>query len=390
MNTKDFLYNAVALSHISKNQEMTADLNKVLFDKGLTVEKLTRMNWLDFLQKNADEVMGADQTWFWKEWVEKEVLMTELIERMSNTESLLTYARQGLPDVDKIIFPVEWKKVRMISLEENKDQPQNKALTVQQVKKLVTPTIDVFTKEMIITTYFTDKLLRQSVIDIWNYVVKQIYDAYEFSAHNIILNWDTDTTSNNINCFWNDPATTLESGLKTDVMLFDWARKQALNKNATVDATWNLDLSLIRAARAKMWMKWLNPKDLVIVPDVTTYYKILNLTQAETIEKFGDAATVKNWVIQAIDWIKIMNREELLPTNAAWQYTWSWDTAWQILIIHIPSMLYWYTYGLNTEMSRYAEEKTTWITWSIGIWLAWNDYQNNVQPTSVASLIYNI
>jgi hypothetical protein len=105
-----------------------------------------------------------------------------------------------LPGANSITFPIKGKKLRMISLEENKDQPQNKTLTNKQVKKIPTPTLEIFLKEMIITIYFTDKLVRNSVLNIAEYIMSEIVSAYESSVHEIILNGDTSTGANtNIN-----------------------------------------------------------------------------------------------------------------------------------------------------------------------------------------------
>ena len=60
---------------------MKADLNKVLAEKNLTVEKMLNMTWLDY-EKNANEVMATTQTGYGKEWVQETILASELIERL--------------------------------------------------------------------------------------------------------------------------------------------------------------------------------------------------------------------------------------------------------------------------------------------------------------------
>lgn len=391
MLNQELMYNALALMHVNKNEEMKKDLNEVLKTNNVTVDQLLKMNGSEFIQTNSNEVMGTGQTGFGKEWVESEVIVAELMERIKNSKSLLAYARAWFPDADKVLFPVKGKRVRMVLLEENKDQPQNKTLTSKQVKKVGTPLIEVSTKELIITVYFSDKLLRQSVIAIAQYIMGEIFEAYEKSAHEIILNGDTATTAN-INCVDGAVATDLPDGAKTDLLWFDWARKKAISKGAVVDAGNNLDLLVIRQARAKMGIKGMNPDEVKLVPSQWAYFDLLNLTEAETIEKFGDAATVKNGKLVAIDGMEIINREELTLTQADWtiSITPANNTQEQMVLVHVPSLLYGNTYGLTTELSRYAEEKTTGITWSTGIGLGWDDEQNNDRPTSPVALIVNI
>lgn len=141
-----------------------------------------------------------------------------------------------------------------------------------------------------------------------------------------------------------------------------------------------------------MGMKGLNPSDLVMVPDMQTYFELLNLTEAETIEKFGDAATVKNGVLTALDGIEIVNREELGLATATGEIsaTAGNNVKGQIVLIHAPSLNIGIRRGLTTEVSRYAEELTTGITGSARIAVTFNDVQNTTQPTSPVALIRNI
>jgi len=377
--------------HASKNQEMKNDLNSILASSDLTVDKMLRMNWTDFVNTNANEVMWTGQTGFGKEWVETEVIVAELLARIENSESLLSLATRGFPDIDKILFPVNGKRVRMIMLEENKDQPQNKTLTEAQIKKVSTPLVEVNAKEFVITVYVSDKLMRQSVVNIANYIMDEIVKAYENTAHEIILNGDTKTGTGNINIIdWNTSA--LPWWAKSDLLAFDWARKVAIDKGATVDAQNNLELSVIRKARAKMGIKWVNPGDVVMVVEQNAYFDLLNLSEVETMEKFGASATVKDWVLASIDWMKIIPREELGLTLANWTIsaTEENNVYSQIALIHTPSLLAGNTYGLTTELSRYAEEKTTGMTGSVWFAMWWNDEQNNNRATSPVALIVNI
>lgn len=399
MINKKLFYNSILLFYANKpgNEKLKSDLNSFLeanSSEKMTVEQLLKMPWNDFIQTNANEVMGTEQTGFGHEWVRDNVLMTELLERIEAWESLLAYVnrQEALPGANSITFPIKGKKLRMISLEENKDQPQNKTLTNKQVKKIPTPTLEIFLKEMIITIYFTDKLVRNSVLNIAEYIMSEIVSAYESSVHEIILNGDTSTGANtNINVIDGGVAD-LPDWEKTDVLLFDGARKLAFSKVISIDANGVLDLSLIRKLRAKFGVKGLNPNDLKIVPSIGAYYDILNLSQVETIEKFWTSATVVNWTITAIDWIKIIPREEARKAmeSGKTSKTLANNTKDYLVMIHTPSLFFWNAYALETEFSRYAEEKTTGITGSTWIALGWNDEQNNQENTAPAWVIYNI
>lgn len=311
MLTNELLYNSVALMHANKKADMKADLNKVLEASGLTVDGLLKLSGSEFLQTNANEVMGTGQTGFGKEWVETVVLSAELIERIGNSSSLLSKigVKQMLAKVME--YPVRGARIKMIGTTENTDQPQNKTATAAQVKKLGTPTVQLTAEEFVVTVYVSDTLLEDAVLAIAEYVVSEIVSAFEYTAHNLILNGDTATTSStNVNAI-DGAVTALPDGAKDDTLKADGARKVAIANGATVDAGSNLDLSVFRTARAKMGIKGLNPAEIVAVIEQNSYFELLNLSEVETIEKFGDAATVKNGRLTAIDGIEIMNREEL-------------------------------------------------------------------------------
>lgn len=142
-----------------------------------------------------------------------------------------------------------------------------------------------------------------------------------------------------------------------------------------------------------MGVKGLNPKNLVLVPDTATYFKLMNLSQVETIEKFGDAATIKDGVLVAIDGIEIVNREELLlaGTNGKQDgVTPANNVKGSIVLIHCPSLVVGIRRGLTTETSRYAEEQETGVTGSARIAVTYNNTQNSVSATSPTALIVNV
>lgn len=391
---ENLFLNAIALMHVNKvGGEMLNDFAEVLKNSGeqLSVGQLLDMPAREFLKTNANEVMSTGQTGFGKEFVEEVVLSTELIDRLRNSSSLLAKAVIRSMTARKQDFPVRGAKVRMVSTTENTTLPAGGGVAAQ-TKKAPTAKITLEAATLVITIYYSDELLEDSVIAMAEYVMGEITDAYETSIHQIIINGDVDTGANtNINII-DGNTSALPDGNNTDLLKFDGARKVAIGKSATVDAGGNLALENIRSARAAMGLKGLNPADLVMVPDQQTYFDMLNLTEAETIEKFGDAATVKNGVLTAIDGIEIINREELLKATATGEIsaTAGNNTKGQIVLIHAPSLNVGIRRGLTTEVSRYAEIQTTGVTGSARIAVTFDDTQNSTQATSPAALIVNI
>lgn len=391
---QNLFYGAIALMHANKKGgEMLTDLQNVLQNSGesLTVSQLLNMSGAEFLRTNANETMSTGQAGFGQEFVEEVVLASELIERLQVGSSLLEGAVIHQMSGRKQDFPVRGAKIRMVGTDENPNAPTGGAVTGEN-KKAKTAKITLEAETLIITVYFSDELLEDSVINIAEYVMGEITAAYETSVHEILLNGDVDTgATTNINII-DGNTSALPDGNKTDFLKFDGVRKIALTKGATVNAATAIGIDHIRAARAKMGVKGLDPSKLRIVPDLATYFDLMNLTEVETIEKFGDAATVKNGVLVALDGIQIANREEMRQATATGEIsaTAGNNVLGQMAIIHMPSVHVGIRRGLTTETSRYAEEQLSGVTGSARIALKLDDTQNNAQATSPCALIINI
>lgn len=393
MLTNKLFYNAIALYHINKKGgEMVSDLNSVLKDENVTVDQLLNMSAEDFLKTNANEVLGTGQTGFGKEFVEETILSKELVERLEANDSLLVDATVKLMNGKSVDVPVKGAKVRMSLSAETTDAPTGGASDTTQIKKPWTASITLDAVSMKVTVYYSDDWLEDSVIDVAQYVLGAIYDAYETSIHEVLINGDTATgASVNINII-DGNTSALPDGDKTDVLAADWIRKIAIDNSNAVDAGWNLAIENIRECRAGMGVKGLDPSKLRLVPDTQTYFELMNLTELETIEKFGDAATIKEGKLIALDWIKIANREEMGLATATGEIsaTPTNNTKGQMAIVHTPSVYVWVRKALATELSRYAEDATTWVTGRTRIAVTLNNVQNNKEATLPAGLIVNI
>lgn len=396
MNPQDIFMNAMVINHISKNGgDMLKDFENMLKANGenRTVSQLLKLSGESFMLTNANEAMSSGQAGFGAEFVQTYILEPALIERLGNTESLAADAMQKTMSAAVNKYPVRGARRRMIgTTEENSYPGATPAVDTAQVKKMGTAEITLTAQEFVVTVYFSDTLLEDSVIDIAEYVTEEIIAAYDNTVHQVLLNGDVDTGSNtNINII-DGNTSALPDGNKTDFLKANGARKFAIDNSGTVDAGGALVLEDIRSARALMGMKGLDPSKLRLVPDVKTYFKLLNLTQAETMEKFGDAATVKEGRLVAIDGIKIVNREEMLQAQAAGTIsaTWSNNVKGQIAVIHMPSVHIGWRRKLSIEPSRYAEKRQTGITGSTRMAITFDNTQNNDIATLPATLIVNI
>lgn len=395
MTPKEALfYNAIAIMHVNKKGgDMLTDFANALKNSGEThsVSQLLDMTGEQFLKTNANEAMSTGQAGFGQEFVQEVVLSSELIERLQVDGSLLEGATIKTMTAKTLDLPVRGAKIRMVGTTENSNAPTGGAVAGEN-KKAKTASVSLEAKTLIVTIYYSDELLEDSVINIAEYVMGELTAAYETSVHEIIINGDVDTGANtNINII-DGNTSALPDGNKTDFLKFDGIRKLALTKGTVVNAGGNLALENIRTARAAMGAKGLDPSKLRLVPDISSYFELMNLSPVETMEKFGDAATVKNGVLVAIDGIKIISREEMVKATATGEIsaTPALNTKGAMAIVHVPSMIVGIRRGLTTETSRYVEEQLTGVTGSARVALTFNDVQNSKVATAPAALIVNI
>jgi len=395
----DALYNAVLINRVhattgAKREKAETALNKMLKSASVTnsVDSLYEMSFSEFIETNANEAMSTGQVGFGKEFVDQEILVAMLIERFGDENSILSMIPSSnikRMNGKKETLPARGKKIRMVWGIENADIP---AVVTAQLKKAKTTSLSIEAKKLILTVPYTDELLEDSVIEMGWYVISEISSAFDTSMHQVIINGDT-TTGNLVNINIIDGNTTaLPDGNVTDfIVINNGARKTAIINGSTVNAG-AFELSDIRSARSKMWIKGLNPMNLVLVVSSSVYFKLLGLSQAETIEKFGWQATVVNGVITAIDGMRVLHREELGDATATGEVSANpaLNTTGQAVIIHLPSLWIGIRRNFSTEAERNVKEQQTEVTGSARVDVVFNDLQVNEQATSSCVLLFNI
>lgn len=388
------IYNSLVLLNSKKDVDVKTKVNerlkknKVEF-KGMEmkVDSLLNLTCQQFLETNANEAMGSELVGEWKEFIDQEILITEIIDRVSKGTSLLSLITPRRMGGKKVSYPAKGKRKRMFLVDESVNVPWD---TEKNMKaKTLNVTLEAF--ELAATIYIPDSLLEDSVINMAQYVLDELTEAYESSAHHIILNGDTAVADDtNINII-DGAVADLEYN---DVLLANGARKIALSQASSAGfvSAWTLELADIREARKKMGAKGIDPTKLVLVVEHNTYFGLLGLSQIETMEKFGDAATIKNGVITAIDGIQVIPREELAKTNAAGKVsdTASNNTKGQIVLIHTPSVNFGTRRDFKTESQREASERRTAITGSARVALTIDNNQTSEEATLPAVVIGNI
>jgi len=173
-----------------------------------------------------------------------------------------------------------------------------------------TGSITLTSKKFTAITYLSGELDEDSIVSIRPFVEGKIAAAYVELLDKVMINGDTTTAATgNVNL--DDAAPTAG----TYYLQLNGMRKAAIDNSKTVNAG-TLDSTDFRAARKLLGRKGLNPQKLLWILSADVYYKLLGLTQVETIEKFGTAATFVNGTLSAIDGIEVVTNWDTPNTEA--------------------------------------------------------------------------
>lgn len=218
--------------------------------------------------------------------------------------------------------------------DENDDEPT--AAGPYTASKAGTADTTVTARKAIARVVISTEMLEDNVTDedFDKYVVNKIAQAYRSTLEAYLINGDTQTGTTNINAYGATASTTLPYSRHNGLL------KAALSNSATYDGG-TLDTGDIRAGRALMDLRGVDPTELVAVMDIATYNKILNLGAVETVEKFGVQATIVSGVLTAIDGMEVLPTSYLVKGDANGRIdgvTASNNTKGRILLVHKPSV----------------------------------------------------
>ena len=113
---------------------------------------------------------------------------------------------------------------------------------------------------------------------------------------------------------------------------------------------------------------------------------MLGLTQVETMEKFGNSATVVNGRIATIDGIRVISREEVPLTQAdgVVSNTANLNVAGTIVLAHVPSLYIGWRRPLDVEQDYDTTTQQHFVTGSTRF-----DFQVNENDAPAVAVITN-
>lgn len=351
--TKRFSFRGLWADVLEKDPEKEEELDeeerqmqklvkiRKMIKEGVKVPKVELATNKNKMEVRANEAMSTGQDGYGQDFVPTD-LSSQIVLKARNAEYL--FGNLGAPIVmssASFTIPVEGGDMTWYASSEQ----ANVAATEFTNSKAGTDDITLVAKKYTANCYASGELDEDSIININQYLTDKLAVSYSELLDRVLMLGDTTTAgTGNINS--DDAAPTAG----TYYLHQNGLIKNAFTNSLTYDCG-TLDVTDIRALRAKMWKKGLNPNNLIMMMDVSTYYKILGLSQVETIEKFGGSATIVNGVIVAIDGIKIIPTDLLSLTDADGKYTTtspsSNNTKGRILIVHKPSVLHGFKRNLK-------------------------------------------
>jgi len=251
---------------------------------------------LGLLETKADEAMNTGNTGAGEEFVETgfSTNILSLVREATNFSSKFP-APITMPTADYKL-PVEGADPVFNYTTENGDVPA----TEYNNSKAGTSEILLSAKKFTAVAYLSGELDEDGIVNMRGYVENKIAKQYNEVLDKVLINGDTViAATGNVNSDDGAPAA------GSYYLATDGLRKRAITDGLTVDAG-AMDLADIREGRAMLPNgKGLNPNELLLGVGTDVYFKLLAFTQAETVEKFGGAATVVNWTLASIDGMEI-------------------------------------------------------------------------------------
>lgn len=311
----------------------------------MTIEK--RMEKLGLLQKavsqmeteetRADEAMSTGQDGFGQDFVPSDLAST-VMENVRNANTFVSRLSAPIVMPTSIYtIPVEGGDPTWIATSEN----ANVTGTAVTPSKAGTSDVTLVSKKYSTSIYMSGELDEDSIVNMNTYLGDKLTKSFAEIVDSIRYNGDVVTAgTGNVNSDDAAPAA-WSYYLHQDGLV-----KKFIESSIDAGA---LDLADIRAARAELWVKGTRMSDLALVVSVKTYFKLLSLTQVETLEKFGASATIVNGELKAIDGIEVIPSSLLGDAEADGKVsaTPSNNTKGRAILVYKPELIHGFKRGLS-------------------------------------------
>jgi HK97 family phage major capsid protein len=181
------------------------------------------MTFKNFVESNANDIMATSADGFGKDFIEDDVLIGQLLERVETSKSILSKFnfKKMLNGTQSV--PVRGKKIRMRLTQESTDTTG----TTAKRKRVPTGKMTITATELVVTIPYSDTFAEDSVVNAVTYIMNALYEAFENSLVEILINGDTATADNtNINIIDG----VVNNLPEDDILAIDGLRKKAIEK----------------------------------------------------------------------------------------------------------------------------------------------------------------
>lgn len=266
----------------------------------------------------SDEVMHSDLTNYGDEWVP--TLWSREVWRKIRLEArvLPLFPDWEMPS-NPAEYPIESSGFTLYKVAETADE-SNLVIGSQN-----TPDSQVTTAKLTFTAgklgalgYFSEELVEDAIIPMVPQLRQQIADDMAHGIDELLISGDETAgavETNNISYYGGNVGTTRRflviDGLRHNCLVTNTA-----NKRDGGTLTYE-DIGATRKLMGANGKYAVDPSRLVLIPDLAVVYKLLDLAEVVTVDKYGPAATILTGEMGKISGIPIVLTEDYPLTDAA-------------------------------------------------------------------------
>lgn len=335
----------------------------------------------------SDELSYSTQASYGDEWV-PDLWSSELWRKARLDNVVLPLFRQIEMPSDPYELPIEGTDPTVYYVPETTDESQlliSGSGAAMPDSKVGSGKVQLDAKKLAVRVGFSAELTEDSIVPVLSIFREQAMRAMMDAVDNVLLNGDTTdnySTAENINNEGADPANT------SKYLAFDGIRHLWLvtTTGNGVNANGAPTLDLIRQARFTMTNKYaINPRNLALVTDASTYAKLLGLNEVVTNDKFGPSFTAMTGQIGVLDGMPVLVSAEqsLTYTDGFVHNTGSNNTKGQISIVYRPGWVVGFRRRIATAVEYISFYDAYQMTCTMR--LAFNKFDSEV-----AAGVYNI
>lgn len=288
------------------------------------------------VERKANESMTEGTALDGGNWVPAEMSRSIIKKARANSAILSRLPSENIIDMKSKTWtsPLEGSDPVFEAGSENTDVPGVAVTT----SKPSTPAATITAKRHSASVYMSGDVEEDADVEggLRGVVEGKIATAYAELIEKHIINGDTTTASTgNVNS--DDQAPTA----KSYYLHHDGLVKAAVSNSKTYDAG-TLALSDITAVRRLMGVNGLDVSKLLMVMNPETYYTALDISQVQTAEAFGRAATVIEGELEKIQGIQVMTNANFLKAEADGKLSGATpanNTLGRFLITYLPAVL---------------------------------------------------